>query len=419
MNYIMKIKNYVIEILISTMVLILLFYSSDPVFYSDSHRYLRGSLNDPPLYFFIITTIKSIFISLISLDYLKMVVILQTIFIGFGTIFITKTITKYFDLNIIIKIVAALSLFIPTIEFYNHILTEPFSYGFTLLFVSFVIRLIYDFNIQNLVWNSIFVIALILMRNQFIFLYPVILLLYLGILFIYRSKKKLILLTISFISIFFISNSLISLDKYKKQSSFENKTLMNSGSGVFNFIYMDAIYISKIEDIKIFNDDDLKKTLTKIFQETDKRKALLKHYDGRGHFGFSFTIIMSQSNLLLKDLAIKKKTDQASLKKEISIKLIKKNFKPYIKLLFKKSYDSTWLFVFLPFFMILAAFPIFLRQKSNFLLLIIFLSTFSLSNHSIVYLFGRVQPRYLIYTDIILLVLIYIIFITLFKKIKN
>ena len=417
----MIIKNYTIEILISTLVLVLLFYSSNPVFYSDSSRYLYGSLKDPPLYFFIVTTMQSIFTTLNS------VVILQTSFVGFGVIFITKSIFKYFNLNLLIKVFVALFLFLPILQFYNHLLTEPFSYAFSLLFVSFVLRLIYNFNIQNLVWCSIAVIALLLMRNQFIFLYPVILLLYLGILFIHRSKKKLILLTISFISIIFISNSLISLNKYTMGSG--ESDLQGRGgspwggtlgeknsSGAFDFVYIDAIYISTIEDKNIFKDDDLRKTLTTIFQEADRQKVLLANYNGRGHFGFSSTVILHQSNFLLEKLAIKKNTTTANLKKEISIKLIKKNFKKYIKFIFKKFYDSSWLFVFFPFFMLLAAFPIFLKQKSNFLLFIVFISTFSLANHSLVYLFGRVQPRYLIYTDFILLIFIFIIFTILLKR---
>ena len=406
----MKIQKYTIEILISTLILVLLFYSSNAVFYSDSSRYLNGSVNDPPLYFIIISIMQSIFTTL------NYVVMLQTFFIGFGIVFFTKTVSKYFNLNISTKIVVALFLFLPIIKFYNHILTEPFSYAFSLLFVSFVVRLIYNFNIQNLVWHSVFVIVLLLMRSQFIFLYPVISLLYLGILFIYKSKKKLILLTVSFISIIFIHNSLISLHKYISPVSFENKTLLNNGSGVFNFIYIDAIYISTIQDIEIFKDDDLKKTLAKIFKETDSQKVLLKHYNGRGHFGFSFPIILSQSHFLLKDLAIKKNITVTNLKKEISIKLIKKNFKKYVRFIFKKFYDASWLFVFLPFFMMLASFPIFLKQKSNLSLFIIFLSAFALANHSIVYLLGRVQPRYLIYTDFILLIFIFIIFTILFKK---
>ena len=125
---------------------------------------------------------------------------------------------------------------------------------------------------------------------------------------------------------------------------------------------------------------------------------------------------MNQSNVLLKDLAIQKNATLASLKKEISIKLIETNFKKYIKLVFKKFYDSSWLFIFLPFFMVLAAFPIFLKEKSNFSLLIMFISTFSISNHSIVYLFGRVQPRYLIYTDFILLIFVFILFTIFLQK---
>ena len=410
----MKIKNYKIEILISTLVLVLLFYSSNPVFYSDSSRYLNGSLNNPPLYFIIITLMQSIFTTLNS------VIILQTLFVGFGIVFFTKNISKYFNLNIVTKIVVAIFLFLPILEFYNHLLTEALGYAFSLFFVSFVIRLIYNFNIQNLVLSSIFVIALLLIRNQFIFLYPVILLLYLGIIFIHKSKKKLILLTISFISIFFIHNSLISLNKYIKQDSLENRPFINNNAGPFNFIFIDSIYISSIQDIEIFKDENLKKTLAKIFQEIEEQKASIKHYNGRGHFGLSLPIIKDRSNFLLKDLAIQKNATIASLKKEISIKLIKVNSKKYIKFLFKKFYDSAWLFVFLPFFMMLAASISFLKEKSNFSLLIIFLSTFTLANHSVVYLFGRVQPRYFIYTDFILLMFIYIIFTLLFdKKVKD
>ena len=72
--------------------------------------------------------------------------------------------------------------------------------------------------------------------------------------------------------------------------------------------------------------------------------------------------------------------------------------------------------MFIPFFMLLAGFISFLNNKSKFSLVIIFLSIFTLSNHSVVYLFGRVQPRYLIYTDFILLVFILILFSVFLKR---
>ncbi len=409
----MNIKNYTTEILISIMLLLLIFYSTDPIFYDDSTRYLEGSLKDPPLYFIVISIMQSMFGTFNS------VIVLQTLLIGFGIISFTKTITKYFNLNIIIKTIVAIFLFLPVIEFYNHILTEPLSYAFSLFLVSFVIRLIYDFNILNLIWNSFFIVVLLLMRNQFIILYPVILCLYLGIFYINKSKNKLILFTISFIFIIFIHNSLVFLNEYSKRNSLENKTLKFYGSGAFNFIYVDAIYISTIKDLKIFKGNMLEETLTKILQNTDEQKLSLEHYDGRGHFGSSFQVIINLSDLLLYDLAVKKNTTVINLKKEISIKLIKKNYKKYIKFLFKKFYDSTWLFVFLPFFIMLAAFPNFLKEKSNFSLFLIFLSTFTLANHSVIYLFGRVQPRYFIYTDFILLIFVFVFFcIFLQKKIE-
>jgi len=405
-------KNHTIEILIITLILGLLFYSSDPVLYSDSARYLKGSLNDPPLYSTIIVIMQSAFRTLNS------IIILQTLFIGFGIVFFTKTISKYFDLDVLTKGIVAIFLFLPIIKFYNNLLTEALSYAFSLLFVSFVVNLIYNFSIRNLVWTSIFIVSLLLMRNQFIFLYPIVLILYLGILSISRSKKKLILLAISFIFTIFAHNSLVSLNKYIKKASFENEILLESKSNsVFNFIYIDAIYISSVKDIGLFEDESLKKTFAKIIQEIDSQRTLVEYYNGRGHFGVSFNIIIGISDLPLKALAIQKKTTVISLKKEIAIKLIKSNFKKYLKFLFKKFYDSAWLFIFIPFFMLLAASISFFKKKTNFTLFLIFLSTFTLSNHSTVYLFGRIQPRYLIYTDFILLIFIFVIF-SMFLKTK-
>jgi len=148
----------------------------------------------------------------------------------------------------------------------------------------------------------------------------------------------------------------------------------------------------------------------------NNREALEKYYDGRGHFGLSMGHIKLYSIYLLNNLADQENTDVISLKKEISIKLIKANFGKYVKHIFKKFYDSTWLFVFVPFFILLAGLTSFFKYKSHFSLLIFFVSSFSLANHSVVYLFGRVQPRYFIYTDFVLLIFIYIIFTVLLKK---
>ena len=49
----------------------------------------------------------------------------------------------------------------------------------------------------------------------------------------------------------------------------------------------------------------------------------------------------------------------------------------------------------------------FIKYKTQFSLVVLFFSSFALANHSIVYLFGRVQPRYLIYSDFALLVIIF------------
>ena len=171
-----------------------------------------------------------------------------------------------------------------------------------------------------------------------------------------------------------------------------------------------------MKDSKFFENQKLNNLLTRILIEVDNQKASAMYYDGRGHFGSSFSKIRDYSTTLLVDFAIQENTSVIDLKKKITIKLIKENFGSYIKLIFKKFYDSTWLFVFLPFFMLLASLIAFTKYRSQLSFLTLFISVFTLANHSVVYLFGRVQPRYLIYTDFIILIFFFIIFTILLKK---
>jgi len=404
-----KIKDNIIEILVATGVMLILLYSSSPDIYPDTQRFLSGNLHDPPLYSTIIYVMQLIFGSLNS------VIILQTLFVGFGIIYFTRTVEIHFNLNVMIKSIIALFLFLPVLKFYKSLITEPISYAFSLLFVSFVVKLIYNLKIKNIIWITIFVILLLLLRNQFIFLYPVILLLYLGILILYSSKKTFSWLLISFLSIFIIHNVTISTNKHIKKNYFENKSF-STNKGIFFFAYIDAIYISDYEDIELFEDQKLKNTLAVIFNELNDKKALIKYYNNRGHFSLSLKTIRDHSDIVLEDLAQKENTTIINLKKQISIKLIAANFEKYVEHTFKKFYDSTWLFIFIPFFMMLASLISFIKYKSKDSLLILFLSTFALANHSVVYLFGRVQPRYLIYTDFVILVFIFITFIIFLKK---
>ena len=407
-----RIKNNIIEILVTIAALLILLYSSIPNIYPDSQRFLNGSLIDPPLYSTIIYVMQLIFGSLNS------VIILQTLLVGFAIIYFSRTVAIHFNLDVIIKSLVALFLFLPILKFYNGLITEPISYAFSLLFVSFVIKLIYSLCIQNIVWSTIFVIALLLTRNQFLFLYPVVLLLYLGILILCTSKKTFSWLLISFLSIFIIHNASINLNKYIKKDYFENKSLSNN-KGIFFFTYIDAIYIATYKDIELFENKNLQNTLTSILNKLDNKKALIKYYNNRGHYSLSLKEIRNYSDILLKDLALKENTTVINLKKKISIKIIMANFGKYTKHIFKKFYDSTWLFVFVPFFMMLGSLISFIKYKSKYSLVVIFLSLFTLTNHTVIYLFGRIQPRYFIYTDFILLIFIFITFTIFLKEKKN
>ena len=179
------------------------------------------------------------------------------------------------------------------------------------------------------------------------------------------------------------------------------------------------IYISTYKDIELFENENLRNTLTSILNKLDNKKALVKYNDNRGHYSLSLKKIRDYSDIILIDLARKENTTVTHLKKKISIKIITANFGKYTKHILKKFYDSTWLFVFVPFFMMLASLISFIKYKSKYSLVIIFVSVFALTNHSVIYLFGRVQPRYFIYTDFIILIFIFITFTIFLKREKN
>ena len=62
-----RIKHNIIEILILVGIFILLFYTSDPVIYPDSNRFLTQNLHDPPLYSTLINIAQLMFGNLNSL----------------------------------------------------------------------------------------------------------------------------------------------------------------------------------------------------------------------------------------------------------------------------------------------------------------------------------------------------------------
>ena len=106
---------------------------------------------------------------------------------------------------------------------------------------------------------------------------------------------------LAFITTFILHNSIILLNTYINKDSFDKnyvaahsiewkESLTYVSMGPNYYIFFDAIYISKKEDTNLFVDQNIKETLTKIFDEMNERKSLIEYYDGRGHFGKSFQI---------------------------------------------------------------------------------------------------------------------------------
>ena len=297
----MKNNYYIADFFLLLGTLSLLFYSSDPVFHIDSARYIKQSFMDPPIYSTVIIVLEYIFGTLNS------VVIFQTLFILFGIVFFTRNVTKYFNLSLQVKIIIYFFLFLPILQFYRNLLTEPLGYAFSLFFITFIIKLIFNFKYQNLIGCTLFSAVLLLLRNQFIFIYPFLIFIYIGILILNKPNKTFNYLLLSFISLLFIQNSLNFLNNYVKKDIIKLDIKVKESSGPYFFTYFDAIYISSKDDLDVFEDENLKEVLLNIFIEMDNRKSLVKHYDGRGHFGLSLNEISDYSSTPLENLAVEKK----------------------------------------------------------------------------------------------------------------
>ena len=97
-----NIKRHSIDLILLIITMVLLIYSTEPVIQGDSRRYLSYNLSDPPLIPWFVK------ITLYLFGSLKAIVILQTLAIYFGVVKFTKTISKYFDINILTKLFIAL-----------------------------------------------------------------------------------------------------------------------------------------------------------------------------------------------------------------------------------------------------------------------------------------------------------------------
>ena len=278
-----KFKNVWLRISIIIGTIVILFYSSEPIIYGDSSRYLEPSLRGSILYSLMIETLTLLFSSL------NAVVVLQTFLICFAIIYFIETVSDFFDLNNVIKIIIILILFLPILKFYRNILTEAMTYAITIFFVSSVINLIYNFKLRNLVKVSIFTLLLLISKKQFLFLIPVVFVTYFGIFLINKTKSVFFLLIASFLTVISLNIAITNFDKYIKISSGINTSSVSNGKGSpYYFTYIDAIYISSTEDYRLFSNPKSKQLLKKILYEMNKQEALREHYDGRGHYGLSY-----------------------------------------------------------------------------------------------------------------------------------
>ena len=76
--------------------------------------------------------------------------------------------------------------------------------------------------------------------------------------------------------------------------------------GHTTLLYFDAIYISDSKEIELFENENIKKTLSQIYEEMNNSKALSKHYNGRP-FWFKCTNSKGDLKKFINNFSKKKK----------------------------------------------------------------------------------------------------------------
>ena len=91
--------------------------------------------------------------------------------------------------------------------------------------------------------------------------------------FLNKSKKIIFTLLISFLCIFFVHNTFITLNNYLKKNDIKLNDVLRNDSGIYYYLYIDAIYISDVNDSKLIQNQKLSKTINKILNEVDNKKT--------------------------------------------------------------------------------------------------------------------------------------------------
>ena len=395
------------------------------IFSPDSNGYLVPTIIRSPIYPLFINICR-----LIAGTHYLTLLILSQIAIGLASITVfCSFLFKQFNLNKWIVLSLSFILFSPYLfgmQIGNIIGTEPLAYPLYLITFKYILEAFNTGKFKKFALAFCWATVLILTRSQFLFLYPLILIIILYFLvFTGMNKKSLLKISIVF-SVFIIG--CISLEMtYHKLTN--DKFIRTPFLGIQ--LVTNALYVSESKDSVLFKPGTEKEIFIKIIKEAERKKLTLSTFANNAGFSYihhydtaynelcwrtMFPIL--QSNIKHNDITdLYIQADKLTL--SISKQLIYHNWREFLSLYAKNIYNGlggflgfTWSIS--TFFCLM--FTLFLGNRSNELMFLIIISICNVFNYMLVALVEPIMLRYSFYTEIILIVFITSILFSYIEK---
>ena len=396
---------------------LIFFIKTDPIYYSDSGGYLDISLIRSCGYPLYISLHKFIF----GNNFITYLLLSQYILTIYACLYLTKSISKTLNLNKYFLIILFGILVIPIVygtKVANSILSESLAYPLFLIIVGHL--LIAFLNKKNVYfYYSLFLtLILILVRGQFLFLIPAIIISYVFInyneLF---TKKAMLIIGITILLPFLAILIDVMFHKIK-----HNQYTTTPWTGIQ--IATMPFFVSDQDDYKIFETKQQQEYFKFIYKKLEQKKLLASQFpkdkDILEFYHKNFIVICNST--INKEGETFFKTNNPALKtiyndkitSSMTFPLIKNNFSKWLSVYLRnvaKGFDTSKMMIFY-FILLLLSIYIFIKNEcteSKFFIICLLLM---FGNIFIVALAEPTGTRYIFYNSWILIT----IFLTLFQK---
>lgn len=395
-------------IFVSVFFTVFLFYNG-PIISPDSTSYINMEIIRGPFYSVFLWIFRTIFGENIYLDF---VLLFQIIFNLFTAIVFVLFLKKNINLSPLIVLILYLSLFYPIYKVSIGIKTEALAFPMFLMFIIFYLHYVRNKSYKKYLTSITCLTILILIRTQFLFVFPAIILL--ELFSKDKVKEKFIRYTLLLL-VFFTTMLLDKTYHYLQHGNF----ISTPFTGIQ--LATTAFYSSDKDDYILFDGKDrtvVKNVLDSAYDKGLSYNSLLRSHRNVGsselawHFTHSYNDLCHRTlrpiifnSISEENLALKwKKFDNITI--SFALTLIIDNWQNFSRVFLVNIIENVFknyfnIFIFLSIFLLLI-----LKFHKNFVnptyLIILISFLFTSFNLILVSLVEPVMERYTIYTDVLI-----------------